>query len=271
MIIGGGYLASVIMRRFPDAVTLDFPTLDITSPASIEAAIEAHKPELIINTAAFTNTAQADLSEKRDAVFHLNVFGPANLALAARSHGIPWVHFSTGMFFDGDNGGAGWSETDIPNPDGYYAWTKAWADGMLLPFTTDGIYLLRIHLPISQLNQERNFINRLIRFPKLVDITSSVTVLEDMLDALDHLVMTKQPGLYNVVNNGVISSFAIAEQLHKQGLRETAPEILTLDELNSMGATQRFPMLSTDKLRQASFVMPEIQQAVERCIANFGD
>lgn len=267
LIIGGGYLSTVLQKNFPGAIIADFPTIDITNITSVRAQIEAVKPDLIINAAAFTNTAAAELPENMSKVFALNVQGPSNISLAAREAGIPWVHFSTGMFFDGDNG---WTEAEIPNPEGYYAWTKAWADFLLTPRASeDKTLILRIHLPISSVSHDRNFLNRMIRFEKCIDVASSITVVEDMIAAMKHLLSTNQFGLFNAVNEGSISSFEIAELLHEAGKRDTAPARLTRAELDAMdGARQVFPVLSVKKLADVGFQMPNARDAVIRSIEN---
>lgn len=268
LIIGGGYLATVIQKTIPGSVIIDFPSIDITSIASVTQNFELHKPDLVINAAAYTNTAEAELPENMGKVFALNVQGPANIAYVAKKMQIPWVHFSTGMFFDGDEVV---SEEIVPNPEGYYAWTKAWADALLIPRAQEAkTLILRIHLPISALSHPRNFLNRMMKFDKAVDVDSSITVVEDLIAAMQYLIAHNRYGLYNAVNTGYTSSFAIAEALNKNGLRTTLPTKMTRNELDAMGgAKQVFPKLSTDKLAKTGFTMPSIQEALERSIKNF--
>jgi dTDP-4-dehydrorhamnose reductase len=268
LIIGNGYLATVLESSLPGSKAIGFPHIDMTDLKTFTEQVKAFNPTIIINAAAFTDTTAAELPENAGKVFALNVQGPANIAYIARELNIPWVHFSTGMFFDGENAV---TEDDVPEPQGYYAWTKAWADALLLPRAElDKTLILRIHLPISAIAHPRNFLNRMVKFEKAVAVKSSVTVVEDLIAAMQHLLVTEQYGLYNAVNTGTISSLEIAELLYKHNLRPTPPSELTLEELDAMGgAKQVFPTLSNTKLTNAGFRMPDVFQSVENAIKSY--
>lgn len=283
LIIGGGYLGTVIKQHFEnggDTVQIaDYPNVDITDISSVETVVASSSPDLFINCAAFTNTNAAEEPANQGTAFALNVQGPANCALACRRHSVPWVHFSTGMMFDGvpAHNAEGWTETDTPQPTGYYTWTKAWADGMLTPFLEeDRILILRIHIPLSNVSHPRNFLNRLLSFDKAVDEPSSITVVEDLLDVLDQLLERKMGGIFNVVNEGTMSSYEITKTLHKYGHGAKDATVLPMSkaELEAAvsakgGAQQTFPVLSTAKLQALGITMPKAQEAIERTARTF--
>ena len=272
LIRGAGYLGTLISQHYSGSTLLDYPNIDITSLDSIENALAEHNPDMVINCAAWTNTGTAEMPENRSKVFALNVEGPALLSMSARSRGIPLVHFSTGMMFDGAGpSGEGWSETDLPVPTGYYAQTKYWADNLILPTATqDKTLIFRIHTPISRHASDRNFLNRLLKFEKAVNIPTSVTVVEDLLATMDVLLEKEMWGLYNGVNQGTMSAQDLAMALYKAGLRETEPLPLTREELNAMpGAHQTFPILNTQKLAAAGCALPAASESVEAAVSNF--
>lgn len=281
LVIGGGYLGSVIETYFQKAgftiKVMDFPSVNITELASINNAISVSSPDLLINCAAFTNTAEAEKAENQAQVFALNVQGPTNIQLACRQHQIPWIHFSTAMMFDGTRtDGQGWDETDIPNPTNYYSWTKAWADFALMPFLQeDRISIFRIHTPISAIAHPRNFLDRLRKFDKAIEVKSSMTVVEDMLAIILKLQEKKEYGLFNMVNKGQISAFEITKMLQELGLTDKE-KVLTpmtrqeLDELTikNSGAHQTFPVLNIKKIEDHGLNMPEISDSIRNILQN---
>ena len=75
--------------------------LDIASLADVRSAIEAIRPELVINAAAWNNVDGAE-SDSRGA-YRVNAVGPRNLAIVTASRGISLVHVSTDYVFDGES------------------------------------------------------------------------------------------------------------------------------------------------------------------------
>jgi dTDP-4-dehydrorhamnose reductase len=118
-----GQVARALAARFAGhALTaLEPPALDLTDRASIEAAMAAASPELVVNAAAYTAVDRAeDDAALAEAV---NRDGAANLAAAAAARGLPFIHFSTDYVFDGRKG-APYVETDAPSPLGVYGRSK---------------------------------------------------------------------------------------------------------------------------------------------------
>ncbi len=278
LVLGGGYLGSLIAARY-GVIAHGSDALDITFADSVRALLEKERPSLIINTAAYTNTNEAEKPENREIVQAVNVQGPLHIAEAAGELGIPWVHFSTGMMFDGTRpDGDGWTESDTPIPTGYYAQTKAEADALLEPLAEKNrILILRIHTPLAAASHPRNFLNRLCKFDRAIDVPSSVTIVEDMLEAMDTLLQSQCYGICNAVNPGIISAFRITQLLQEAGLIGPEKNLtpLTREELDAMtkaggGAHQTFPILSVKKLTDQGIRLEEAETATRRTIEALG-
>ena len=97
------------------------PDVDLQRPDSLTAAIEAHAPDFVINTGAYTavDAAEAD----RDTAFSINAKGAGALAAACAAAGIPLIHLSTDYVFDGTADRA-YRETDAPSPINVYGASK---------------------------------------------------------------------------------------------------------------------------------------------------
>ena len=96
--------------------------LDITEPDKIEHTIIHLNPDVVVNTAAYT---QVDRAETEAALaFKVNKTGCTNLARVCAAHKIPLIHISTDYVFDGQKG-APYVETDPISPLGVYGRSKA--------------------------------------------------------------------------------------------------------------------------------------------------
>ncbi len=96
--------------------------LDITDPETIDRVLALLKPDLVINTAAYT---QVDKAESEAALaFEVNKTGCANLARACTATKIPLVHISTDYVFNGQKG-TPYLESDPISPLGVYGRSKA--------------------------------------------------------------------------------------------------------------------------------------------------
>ena len=120
-----GQVARALVARLGaegHAVTaLEPPALDLTDDASVQAALAAAAPALVVNAAAYTAVDRAE--DDAALAFAVNRDGAARLAAAAAARGLPFVHFSTDYVFDGRKG-TPYLETDAPSPLGVYGRSK---------------------------------------------------------------------------------------------------------------------------------------------------
>src|SRR5690242_10456793 len=89
-------LGDVIAPASSDANFLD--------PASVISAIRDHRPDLIVNAAAYT--AVDDAEREPDAAQLVNATAPGLIAEEAARIGAPLVHYSTDYVFSGSKSGA---------------------------------------------------------------------------------------------------------------------------------------------------------------------
>jgi len=101
----------------------DLPELDIAEPGSVHAALDAFRPEVVINAAAFTKVDACET--ERNAAMRANAAGPGLLAAYAERRGAFLVHISTDYVFDGLRAvPQPYVETDPVGPLSYYGVTK---------------------------------------------------------------------------------------------------------------------------------------------------
>ena len=95
---------------------------DLGSSISIHETLNHHKPDLIINTAAYTAVDKAE--SEIDLAFAINARAPEIMAQYAVSHGATLLHYSTDYVFDGQKSGF-YTEDDLRNPLSIYGKSKA--------------------------------------------------------------------------------------------------------------------------------------------------
>jgi len=97
-----GQVARELARHRPahfDATFLSRRDVDLSQPERCAEAIRSHKPDAVINAAAWTAVDAAEASEKMAAI--VNGDAPGHMAQACAERGIPFLHLSTDYVFDG--------------------------------------------------------------------------------------------------------------------------------------------------------------------------
>ncbi len=82
-----------------ELLAIDLPELDIVDPAAVTAYFECHRPDAVVNCAAWTDVDGAE-SQAANANA-VNATGAGNLARAAASSGAALLHISTDYVFAG--------------------------------------------------------------------------------------------------------------------------------------------------------------------------
>ena len=99
----------------------DHAKLDLADPDAIRSVVQAFKPGIIVNAAAYTAVDRAE--SEQQAAFAVNARAPGILAEQARQLGALLIHYSTDYVFDGTKV-APYTEDDIPNPLNVYGASK---------------------------------------------------------------------------------------------------------------------------------------------------
>ncbi|MFE3852813.1 dTDP-4-dehydrorhamnose reductase [Streptomyces griseorubiginosus] len=100
----GGMLGQDVLARLAQSgeryVALDRKALDLTDADAVSAALEEHRPAVVVNCAAWTAVDDAETREAE--ALAINGDGPRNLAEACARTGAVLLHVSTDYVFAGD-------------------------------------------------------------------------------------------------------------------------------------------------------------------------
>lgn len=109
------------IRMQAEVTALGRAQADLNDPAGCAAAILSHRPDVVINAAAYTAVDRAE-SEPQDA-HRINADAPTEMAKACAALGIPFLHISTDYVFAG-TGTKPWTPQDAVAPSNVYGRTK---------------------------------------------------------------------------------------------------------------------------------------------------
>lgn len=141
-------------------IALNRQQLDITDPMQIEAVFDQHRPDILINAAAYTQVDRAE--HEAETAFAINRDAVADLAFACQQARVPLLHISTDYVFDGSKAGA-YRETDSITPLGVYGESKAEGE-VVLHGTLERHIILRTSWVFSATGN--NFVNTMLRLGK---------------------------------------------------------------------------------------------------------
>lgn len=195
--------------------------LDITDAAAVRAALARHRPDCLINTAAYNRVDDAEAEPA--AAFAVNAAGVEHLARAAATAGAVLVHFSTDYVFDGAQR-APYVETDAPNPLSVYARSKR-AGEEAVQRRCEKYFLIRtcgLYGVAGSRNKGGNFVERMLRFAQqgkplrvVNDQVLTPTSTRDLAEKLLPLLRTRRYGLYHMTNAGECSWYDFAREIFR--------------------------------------------------------
>jgi len=148
------------------------PEVDLLNAASVESALEAFRPDVVINPAAYTAVDRAE--SEPEAAFAINRDGARAVATAAANAGAPIIHLSTDYVFDGRKDSA-YVETDAVAPQGIYGRSKLEGELAVMAANADHIIARTswIYAPFGN-----NFVRTMLR---LAGERDRVRVVNDQL------------------------------------------------------------------------------------------
>ena len=271
----GGMLIE-LLKANGDEVVLGDTRLE--NREAVAAELEKVKPTRVLNAAGVTGRPNVDWCEfNKQTVIRTNIIGCLNLADLCWQEKLHCTLYATGCIFEYDEkhplgGGVAtaFTEEERANFDGsYYSQTKGFCEEMLRAYL-DHLTVLRVRMPISDDLSPRNFLTKISKYAKVVDVPNSMTVLHDLLPASLALSRRKLSGIYNFCNPGAISHNECLEAYKKHVDLSFTWTNFSLEEQDKILAARRSNNeLNCTKLVEAlpDLDIPEIHVAVDRCCA----
>lgn len=223
-------------------VAVGHAELDLADAAAAGRTLDAVRPDIIVNAAAYTAVDKAE--SEPDLAHAVNAAAPALLAQWAARNGALLIHYSTDYVFDGAKS-APYVETDPTNPLGAYGRSKRAGEeavlnsgGDHLIFRTSWVYaarganFLRTILRLAAEREELRVVNDQIGAPTWARLIAEATALALRQALAERRHGRFKSGLFHLAAAGETSwhGFASAIVAGRGGLRvKTVTPIATAD------------------------------------------
>lgn len=265
--LGGGFVS----EHLPYYHILD--RVDCSSK-QIGAILDSTKPDVIINCIGKTGVPNIDWCENNKEITSIsNTVIPLILADECAKRSIHMIHIGSGCIFYGNSPHAslqnkedaksidsGWEENDFANPESLYSCTKYAGDLILGKLKNCSV--LRIRMPISDKNHNRNLINKLKNYNKIINIQNSVTFMDDLINVIDWVIKESQIGIFHVTNPEPLTAVRVMEEYQKY-VPTHKFEIISENDLDKLTLAKRSNcILNSNKLRSAGYYMRSTEQAL---------
>lgn len=272
--IGNGFVAS----------HLNYETIDTrleTDSKAIADVLDKYKPDVLINCIGKTGRPNIDWCESnKEQTATINTALPILLAEECAKKSIHMIHIGSGCIFFGPSPHSyktgdldnpivdpGWEETDFANPKSHYSKAKYACD--LVLGNMGNVTTLRIRMPISSVNNQRNIINKLRGYSQIIDIKNSMTFMDDLVRCIDWVAKEKHTGIFHVTNPQPITAVQIMNE-YKKYVPSHNFSIIDEGELDKLTLAKRSNcILDTSKLNSKGFYMTNSEEALTKCMSKY--
>jgi dTDP-4-dehydrorhamnose reductase len=242
-----GYLgqafAAALQERGWDYRACSRAETDYTRFDVLLRLLQSEPVEFVASAAGYTGKPNVDACETAMAdTLAGNVLFPQTLAQACHTARVPWGHVSSGCVYAGakvvnaaevqvvkdltqpqvqellrSRSGLvqGFTEDDEPNfsfrqpPCSFYSGSKALGEEAVRDL--GGGYLWRLRIPFDQVDHPKNYLTKLMSYPRLYENWNSISHRGDFARACLDLWAARAPfGVYNIVNPGYVSTRQVA-------------------------------------------------------------
>jgi len=207
----GSDLVDKLIERSHDVVALSRSELDITNREAMTAAIERHRPDVLINCAAMVNV---DACERDvESAIKVNALAVWHIAIQCSRAKVKLVQISTDFVFDGEKGSP-YTEHDPPNPINIYGLTKLVGEMFARNYCDDHLIVRTAGLYGTRGSRSKggNFVDFVVGAAMrkeplrlVTDIVTSPTFTHDLALKLCELIDAGARGVVHVANSGQCS------------------------------------------------------------------
>jgi len=226
---GNGQLGYELQRTIPKTpktpdgytcISSDVADLDITNADAVKAYVADIKPDIIINSAAYTAVDKAE--EEKELAIAINTTGAANLAQVCKDNGIRLMQVSTDFVFDGK--ACSPYPVDAPTePDSYYGLSKRDGDLRVQKILGKDAFIIRTSWLYSA--NGNNFVKTMLKFMRereslgiIADQIGTPTWANSLAQAIWQAIEKNITGMHHWSDAGVASWYDFAYAIMEEGV-----------------------------------------------------
>ena len=215
----GAAFARLCDHRQLAHIALTRQELDITDPASVEAAFKRYRPWALINAAGYAHVGRASLEPER--CYAENTAGPALLAALCAREGTRLVTFSSDLVFNGRQT-TPYVESDPCNARSVFGLSRAKAEKIVQEILPSAL-VVRCG-PLFGPWDGENFLTRTLQqvsagrgISAIDDVTVSPTYIPDLVHACLDLLIDGEQGILHLANSGAVTWLELARMAAERG------------------------------------------------------
>lgn len=249
---------TLVLQGQVELVGVTHRELEVTDGQAVERALATHRPDLVVNTAAFNRVD--DCEREMDTALRVNALGPHLLARACSRTGVALMHVSTDYVFSGPRRSP-WTETDCPLPASAYGVSKL-AGELALQAACERRYVIRtsgLYGLTGSAAKGGNFVETMLRLQAagqpirvVDDQVLGPTPTWDLAEKLRELILLPAPyGLYHVTSAGACSWYEFARALFDLAQLPVDLAPRPTDPHDGRAVRPSYSVLANDRLRAA--------------------
>jgi UDP-glucose 4,6-dehydratase len=280
---GNGYVGRAIQNNLVERdlpfVVASRTSSDYSNPDVLVKMLRDLKPQFVINAAGYTGKPNVDACEiHRTECLAGNAVLPGTIRQACEQTQTPWGHVSSGCIFTGSKAdGSGFTEEDAPNFSfrqnncSFYSGCKALGEEVLSG--AENCFIWRLRIPFNNINSERNYISKMMRYDRLLMATNSLSHLDEFADACVASWAQRVPfGAYNLTNPGSVTTRDVVRLIQKHGLSNRDFQFFDSDD-QFMKLAAKTPrsncVLDSTKAIAAGLPLSPIEEALENAMKHW--
>ena len=217
-----GALGASLKKAFKKAFCPSHKEIDITNKNSVNNAILAYKPDILIHAAALVGIRECEDDRKK--AWLTNVEGTQNIvnALKELNNSCYFIYMSTACVFAGENEKY-YTEDDIPAPKNYYSMTKLCGEMVARQYANTCIIRTNF-VPKAQWEYPKAFVDRF----------GTYLFADNVVQGIKDVAEKKEKGIIHIVGNKRMSMYELAllagsKNVGKMTLKEYQGPPLTID------------------------------------------
>ncbi len=268
-----GFELAKLLPAHGELCALDRANLDFADPDAIVETVRRLRPNIIVNTAAYTAVDRAETDADR--AYAINARAPAILAEEAKRIGAVMIHYSTDYVFDGSSA-TPYVEDAPAHPLNVYGRSKlegeraiAAVGGAHLILRTSWVYGMRgqnFLLTMRRLARERDEISIVADQIGVPNWSRGLARITASLVGQGRSALAERAGLYHLSARGSASWFDFAKAVIGDVARPTLLPIVTA-QYPTPARRPAYAVLAPDKFESTfAVVLPDWHSWLSKCL-----
>jgi len=243
------------LRSRHELIPLNHAEVEVEAPESVQARLERHRPEVVVNLAAYNKVDEAE--DRPERALGVNALGALHVARAAAQVNAAVVFVSTDYVFGAEEGRQRpYRESDAPGPLGVYGVSKLAGEHLVrvanprhFIIRTCGLYgVVTSHKgwTFPELMLKKAQAGEKLRVVQDQVLTPTYTL--DLVRAIIAVLEKGAPGLYHLTSAGACSWYEFARAtLELAGVRAEI-EPVSSESFSARARRPAYSVLASERL-----------------------